>query len=220
MWFVPLDEPGGVVLLDISSSVPLEITVKFRIDLKPMWPAALGGQSSYWDNTVKAYVAGEAGRKHAALIGSPFARTPPEQPAHNRPDAPSQFTIAVTPEDAARGLIPLAIAASHEGSAAARKVYADLLSAVEPRYRATEAHYRRLREEMTSVVSPDPRINLAFEWGKVALDKGFVCNPHLGCGLIAGLGPSGTTERPGFGWFFGGERLRRVGDDRHGDHAT
>jgi glycogen debranching enzyme len=220
-WFVPLDEPGGVVLLDINTSVPLEITVKFRIDLKPMWPAALGGQSSYWDNTVKAYVAGEASRKHAALIGSPFARTPPEQPAHNLPDAPSQFTLAVTPADAARGLIPIAIAASHEGPAAARKTYAGLLGEVEPRYRATEAHYRRLREEMTSIGTPDPRINLAFEWGKVALDKGFVCNPHLGCGLIAGLGPSGTTERPGFGWFFGGDAFMNAwAISGYGDHAT
>ena len=72
-------------------------------------------------------------------------------------------------------------------------------------YRESAAHYRRLREEMTSIDSPDDRLDLAFEWGKVALDKGFVCNPHLGCGLIAGLGPSGTSERPGFGWFFGGD---------------
>ncbi len=221
MWFVPLEEAGGLVLLDIHSSVPLEITVKFRIDLKPMWPAALGGQSSYWDDAARAYVAGEASRKHAALVGSPFARTPPEQPAHNLPDAPSQFTIAVKPEEAARGLIPIAIAASHEGGAAARKIYASLLASAAPLYRSTEAHYRRLRDEMTSVMTPDPRINVAFEWGKVALDKGFVCNPHLGCGLIAGLGPSGTTERPGFGWFFGGDAFMNAwAITGYGDHAT
>jgi glycogen debranching enzyme len=204
-WLVPIDESGGLVLLDVETSVPLEVTVKFRIDLKPMWPAALGGQSSYWDDAAKAYVAGEASRKHAALVGSPQALTPPEQPAHNLPDAPSQFTIAITPEDAKRGLIPIAIAASHEGAAAARQIYARLLGSAEPSYRATEAHYRKLREEMTAIETPDARLNLAFEWGKVALDKGFVCNPQLGCGLIAGLGPSGTTERPGFGWFFGGD---------------
>jgi glycogen debranching enzyme len=221
MWFVPLEEPGGIVLLDIQTSVPLQITVRFRIDLKPMWPAALGGQSSYWDDTVKAYVAGEAGRKHAALVGSPLALTPPEQPAHNLPDAPSQFTIAVKPEDAARGLVPIAITASHEGAAAARTSYGNLLASVEPLYRGTETHYRRLREEMTSVQTPDPRIDLAFEWGKVALDKGFVCNPHLGCGLIAGLGPSGMTERPGFGWFFGGDAFMNAwAITGYGDHAT
>jgi glycogen debranching enzyme len=221
IWLVPIDEPGGLVLLDVNTSVPLDITVKFRIDLKPMWPAALGGQSSYWDDTVKAYVAGEASRKHAALVGSPLARTPPVQPAHNLPDAPSQFTISVTPEDAARGLIPIAIAASHEGAPAARTIYARLLGSAESLYRATDAHYRRLREELASIETPDPRIDLAFEWGKVALDKGFVCNPHLGCGLIAGLGPSGRTERPGFGWFFGGDAfMNSWAMSAYGDHAT
>jgi glycogen debranching enzyme len=58
---------------------------------------------------------------------------------------------------------------------------------------------------MTRIDSPDDELDLALEWGKVALDKGFVCNPRLGCGLIAGLGPSGRSERPGFSWFFGGD---------------
>ncbi|MGE5813568.1 MAG: MGH1-like glycoside hydrolase domain-containing protein [Acidobacteriota bacterium] len=205
IWLVPRDQAGGLVLLDIHTSVPLNVVVKFRIDLKPMWPAALGGQYSYWDDELKAYVAGEASRKHAALIGSPFALAPPEQPAHNLPDAPSQFTIAVTPEIAARGLVPIVIAATPEGLDAARKIYATLLAVPERAYRETAAHYRDVREKFTSLDTPDDRFDLAFEWGKVALDKGFICNPHLGCGLIAGLGPSGTTERPGFGWFFGGD---------------
>ena len=205
IWLVPYDEPGGLVLLDIKTSVPLRVTVKFRIDLKPMWPAALGGQNSSWDNTARAFVGGEASRRHAAFIGSPLAATPPEQPAHNLPDAPSQFSVDVTPEDAARGFIPIAIAASTDGVDAARRTYEHLLAATAELYRGTLEHYRHVREDFTSIDTPDRRMNLAFEWGKVALDKGFVCNPQLGCGLIAGLGPSGTTERPGFGWFFGGD---------------
>ncbi|HSK08925.1 MAG TPA: hypothetical protein VK911_05070, partial [Vicinamibacterales bacterium] len=204
-WLVPRDEPGGLVLLDVSTSEPLTIVVRFRPDLKPMWPAALGGQYSYWDDRLKAFVIGEGSRKNAALVGSPFALAPPEQPAHNLPDAPSQFAIRVTPDLAARGLIPIVITASVEKLDAARQTYATLLGSAERLYREQAAHYRRLREEMTSVETPDARVDLAFEWAKVSLDKGFVCNPHLGCGLIAGLGPSGTTERPGFGWFFGGD---------------
>lgn len=205
IWIVPQNEQGGLVLLDINTSVPLRITVKFRIDLKLMWPAALGGQYSYWDDPAKAYIAGEASRKHAALIGSPLAAKPPEQPAHNLPDAPSQFTIVVTPQDAASGLIPIAIAASTEGTDAARRTYDRLLSSAAPLYEDAAEHYRHLRDDLTSIETPDRRMNLAFEWGKVAMDKGFICNPQLGCGLIAGLGPSGNTERPGFGWFFGGD---------------
>ena len=37
------------------------------------------------------------------------------------------------------------------------------------------------------------------------LDEQTVCNPDLGCGLVAGCGPSGAGARPGFGWFFGGD---------------
>jgi len=204
-WLVPLDETGALLLLDVSTSQPLQVVVKFRPDLKPMWPAALGGQYSYWDAAAKAYVLGEASGKHAALVGSPLGLDPPEQPAHNLPDAPSQFAISITPDDAARGLVPIVIAASVDGLKGARAAYERILASGEASYRAAAAHYRRLRDEMTSLDSPDDRLDLAFEWGKVALDKGFVCNPHLGCGLIAGLGPSGTSERPGFGWFFGGD---------------
>ncbi len=204
-WLVPLDLAGGLVLLDVTTTEPLTVYVKFRPDLKPMWPAALGGQYSYWDDTLKAYVIGEGSGKSAALVGSPLGLTPPEQPAHNLPDAPSQFAIRITPEMAARGLVPIVITASVEKLDAAKKIYQALLVSPEALYHESAAHYRRLREEMTSIESPDKQFDLAFEWGKVALDKGLVCNPHLGCGLIAGLGPSGTTERPGFGWFFGGD---------------
>ena len=38
------------------------------------------------------------------------------------------------------------------------------------------------------------------------LDESMVCNPDLGCGLVAGYGLSGAaSDRPGFGWFFGGD---------------
>jgi glycogen debranching enzyme len=204
-WLVPLDQAGGLVLLDVTTSEPITVYVKFRPDLKPMWPAALGGQYSYWDDELKAYVVGEGSGKNAAIVGSPLGLTPPEQPAHNLPDAPSQFAIRITPEMAASGLVPIVIAGSVEKLDAATKTYASLLASPDKAYAAAAAHYKRLREEMTSIESPDKRFDLAFEWGKVALDKGFVCNPHLGCGLIAGLGPSGTTERPGFGWYFGGD---------------
>ena len=204
LWLVPVDAPGGLVLLDIDTSVPLTVVVKFRPDLKPMWPAALGGQYSYWDPELSAYVLGDASGKHAAIIGSPLAVAPPEQPAHNLPDIPLQFLIPVTVGVARSGLVPIALTAT-SGLPSARETYDRLLEDPGGDYRESEAHYRHVREDLLSIETPDERIDLALEWGKVALDKGFVCNPDLGCGLIAGLGPSGTTERPGVGWFFGGD---------------
>jgi hypothetical protein len=202
-WLVPIDEPGGVVLLDIDASTPLAVHARFHADLRLMWPAGLGGQYSYWDRELRAYVVTESTKRHAAIVGSPLASDPPEQPAHNLPDAPSAIRIPVPPS--IDGLVPIAMAASDQGLDAARRTYERLLTETESLYRETEAHYLRLHEEMTRIDSPDDELDLALEWGKVALDKGFVCNPRLGCGLIAGLGPSGRSERPGFGWFFGGD---------------
>jgi hypothetical protein len=204
-WLVPLEESGGVVLLDVDASAPITVEARFHTEMRLMWPAGLGGQYSYWDRELRAYVITESRRRHAAIVGSPFASDPPEQPAHNLPDAPTSMTIPISLETAATGLVPIAIAASDEGLDQARATYRRLLTETEALYRATAAHYRRLNEEMTRIDSPDDDLDLALEWGKVALDKGFVCNPRLGCGLIAGLGPSGRSERPGFGWFFGGD---------------
>ena len=58
---------------------------------------------------------------------------------------------------------------------------------------------------MLNLSLPDKELERAFEWAKVAIDKGFVNNPHLGKGLVAGYGTSGVGRRPGFGWFFGGD---------------
>jgi hypothetical protein len=207
IWLVGLEAPGGLVLLDVDTSVPLTIGVKFRPDLKPMWPAALGGQYSYWDADAHAYVVGEASRQHAALVGCPLATAPPEQPAHNLPDAPLQFQVPVTPELARAGLIPIAWAAARGGLKDARDAYGRVLSDPAADWKGSAAHYASVGNEFVSIESPDAAIDLALEWGKVALDKGYVCNPDLGCGLLAGLGPSGTTERPGFGWFFGGDAI-------------
>ena len=40
---------------------------------------------------------------------------------------------------------------------------------------------------------------------EVVYDSLIVDHPELGKGLIAGLGASGTSGRPGFGWFFSGD---------------
>ena len=66
-WLVPLEESGGIVLLDVRTSETLTIGVRFHTDLKLMWPAGLGGQYSYWDAKLKAYVLTESLRRHAAL---------------------------------------------------------------------------------------------------------------------------------------------------------
>src|SRR4030095_15141337 len=68
------------------------------------------------------------------------------------------------------------------------------------------AHADSLRRTTFSLRSPESLLDKAVEYAKVNLDESFVCNPDLGCGLVAGYGLSGgASDRPGFGWFFGGD---------------
>ncbi|MCA1636007.1 MAG: hypothetical protein LC802_20525 [Acidobacteria bacterium] len=82
-------------------------------------------------------------------------------------------------------------------------------------------HYRGLLGATTRIRTPDERLDEAFEWAKVGIDKGMVENPLLGTGLVAGFRTAGESERPGFAWFFGRDALwTTLALDSYGDFAS
>jgi len=206
IFFVPREEAGALILLDVDTSKPLTILVQFVPDMQPMWPGGLGGQFSYWDNDLKAFVIGEGRGKFYSLLGSPAGKEPSYPPAHALPDTPNTFRIEIAPEVARKSYIPIAIAGSVEGWEQAKETYQNLLKNAESLFRERENYAQKFLEERTvRVVTPDRSLNEAVEWAKLAVKAGEVCNPHLGCGLVAGYGLSGKGARPGFAWFFGGD---------------
>ncbi len=205
IFFSPLREPGVVVLLSVESIKPLSVVASFTPDLKPMWPAGLGGQYSYWDKEKKYFVISEGTRKNVALIGSPAGEQFSSGPAHALPEGDMKIKIDVKPEDSKRTLFPIFISANHDGRKGADKVYSRLGEDFNELYLEKFRYYEKLAKDYLYVQTPEERLNQAFQWAKVAVDKGLVCNPQLGCGLVAGYGLSGRSERPGFAWFFGGD---------------
>lgn len=203
--FTPLKASGVVILLSVETVKPLSIIASFTPDLKPMWPAGLGGQYSYWDKEKKYFVISEGTRKNIALIGSPAGEQFSSGPAHALPEGDMKLKIHVEPEKARRHFFPIFISASHEGRKRADEIYNSLRTDLKELYQEKFRHYERLEREHLSIQTPDEKLNIAFQWAKVAVDKALVCNPQLGCGLIAGYGLSGRSERPGFAWFFGGD---------------
>jgi hypothetical protein len=204
-FFSPIDEAGSIILLDIDTARPLTITASFVPDLKPMWPGGLGGQSAGWRDEMKAFVLSESRRKYNGFFGSPAAVKGIATPAHQLAAGSLRFDIKVDPQQAKRSFYPLIIAGGGNGRQPVSELYQRLAASVAEQYQKTFAHYRRLREELFTIETPDPQFNLASEWAKAALDKGMIDNPELGLGLVAGWGASGSGARPGFGWFFGGD---------------
>jgi len=201
-----VEAPGAVVLLAVDSTEPLTVVCSFLPVLQPMWPAGLGGQYASWDDALKAYLLGEPTRRNHGYVGSPAARGISYTPAHMLSDTPTQFKIAVEDPAAVRGsFIPIVLAGGEGKREDVRKVYESLAADPAAVYREAADHFRRLARTTLRVKTPNPELDLAFEWAKVAYDNLIVDNPDLGRGLVAGLGTSGTGGRPGFGWFFGGD---------------
>ncbi|MGA2585927.1 MAG: GH116 family glycosyl hydrolase [Candidatus Aminicenantales bacterium] len=201
-----IEDPGAVILLAVDTTEPVTVVCSFLPVLQPMWPAGLGGQYASWDVGLRAYLISEPTRKNHGYIGSPAAQGISYTPAHMLSDSPNQFKIAIENKDEVKGkFIPIVMAGGKGKRDDVRKVYEKLAADPESVYRAAADHYRRLRQDTLRIKTPEGKIDLAFEWAKVAYDNLMVDNPDLGRGLVAGLGTSGTGGRPGFGWFFGGD---------------
>jgi len=202
---VPMDVPGIVVLLDVESFRPLEVIASFRTVFQYAWPGAFGGQYTVWSPDDKAFLLSESLRRRSAFIGSPWAAAASSHPAHALPDAPSVFTIPVDSARARREFIPIAIAAGEAPRDSVRAWYRRLLTDARALYDAKRAHADSLVHRVARIDTPDDAFDRAVAWSIVNLDEQMVCNPDLGCGIVAGWGLSGKSTRPGFGWFFGGD---------------
>ncbi|HEX8338807.1 MAG TPA: hypothetical protein VF621_18960, partial [Pyrinomonadaceae bacterium] len=206
--FAPLDEAGVCMLLDVDSALSVTVTARFRPRLKLMWPAGMMTGSLSWDEKQRAYFVYEETGRYAGMVGSPAARDVSVMPYQEEPrDVPAEFRMEVPASELKSNFIPVVIAGSVKGRDDARATYARLLGSARALYEKNVEHYRRLLAETTEVTTPDARVNEAFAWAKVGTDKGFVENPLLGRGLVAGFRTAGESERPGFAWFFGRDAL-------------
>ena len=206
--FVPVDEPAIVMLLDVSTTLPIRITAAFRPRLRLMWPAGLMTPYVSWDQSERVYALTEESRRFAGVVGSPVGRDISLMPYQEEPrDVPVRFVLDATPGEAANQFIPIVIAGSVAGADAAKATWKKVTDGIPKLHNETVTHYRGVSEHTTRVSTPVERLDTAFSWAKIGIDKGVVTNPLLGTGLVAGYRTSGESERPGFAWFFGRDAL-------------
>jgi glycogen debranching enzyme len=220
--FVPLDEGGFEILYRVNSPAPMHIVVSFRPDLDLMWPGGIGGQSYGWDPDHHAFTLVESSGKYSALVGSPSAGY------HSAPDSYAEpwqadRTLSLeldVPANAGDHLFPLVASLTAPPFYDAVRTYDSLLGRTPALYTEAVEHYGKLLGSGVQVETPDQRVNLAYTWARIALDQAYICNPWLGCGLVAGYGPSRDTRRPQYAWFFGGDALNNTfALEASGDHT-
>jgi glycogen debranching enzyme len=200
--FVPVHELGAVIIFEVETVQPLEIEASFVGDFALEWPAAIGGTYEDWDAEHHAVVFGEETRKFAALVGSPTANNAHPAYATNYSSSDeTSFRLGVTQRGKERKII--VIAASVSGRYEALKSYEHLTTSYSDLQRDSSDYYRNYLAHTVNLEVPDAALQQAYDWARVSLIQGLVTNPYLGTGLVAGYRTSGTSQRPGFAWFFG-----------------
>jgi glycogen debranching enzyme len=204
--FVPVQEPGAVILLEVETAEPLEVEAGFVGDFALEWPAAIGGTYAEWDANPHAVVFGEETKKFAALVGSPTAENVhlAYETNYSSSDETS-FRLGLTKKG--RETKVLVIAASVAGRDDAQKTYEHLATSYKQLERDSAAYYRDYLAHTVNLELPDNALQQAYDWSRISMIQGLVTNPRLGTGLVAGYRTSGIGPRPGFAWFFGRDAL-------------
>lgn len=201
-FFVPVKEPGAVIILEVETETPLEIEAVFHRDFQLEWPAALGATYIGWDSGLKAFAFGEEQRKFAALVGSASAEYGEEEFQTNYSESQEDsFRLGAVAKGKATQAI--FIAGSMTGRADAESEYRKLASGYSDMLRESAQYYRDYLGQTVSVELPDEQLQNAYDWSRISLAQGMVTNPFLGIGLVAGYRTSGESQRPGFAWYFG-----------------
>lgn len=206
--YAPVDEQGIISLLDIKTVLPMKIGVSFRPKLHLMWAGTTMTPFYGQDETDKYYFIGEETQKLYGIVGSPNAKDVSLMPYQEEPrDVPLRYTLDVSADEVAKNYIPIIIAASTEGRGKAVENYKKLLNEATSLYEKNVKYYEDFLNRTAHITTPEVRLNEAFAWAKIGMEKGLATNPFLGTGLVAGFRTSGESERPGFAWYFGRDAL-------------
>jgi glycogen debranching enzyme len=207
---------GAVVLFQVDSVRPINLTFSFTPEMRPMWPQADSGvPSAEWvkRGTSGFYVLHTDSPTFAGAVAMPTTESGIMAPYQEKPqfhqlelklhydqkrDKDRYFPLLMTTGNAAESSTNAALEAK------LRKLGASLPQT----YSIHAARYATLRNELTAITTPDAEFNNAFSWGAISIEQlRAKVQPSGEVGLVAGYYSSGDSARPGFGWFFGRDTL-------------
>ena len=206
--FVPRGQAGVVISYEVQGPRPLEIGVHFTPVMNLMWPGAVGGQYTRWQADLPGYVINEPEHGFTAAIASPEIVTHDDT---GNPTVAAQSAVSFTMRSvrAAGGVSKASVSFLLLDPKSGDRATAmhTFQAGIDAQREAAQGHEHELQHNALSVTTPDEETNRAIAWAEIALDQAWVCNPLLGCGLVAGYGPSRDARRPQYAWFFAGDGL-------------
>ena len=224
---------GPVVLFQIESIHPLDLTFRFTPEMRWMWPKRNDGiPGPEWVRTSRTptppTASGNAAEDSPSaqqgyyllhmdypdLTGAvtiPGAEPGILAPYQERPQVHQlELILHYDPKRDRDKYFPLlmAVGTTPAQSAALGQTLAALNTHLADSYAAHAKAWAGFLATSTSIDTPDHALNDAFRWGVVSIEQlKAKAYPTGETALVAGYYASGDSARPGFGWFFGRDSL-------------
>lgn len=240
-----LGKAGGIVHYQAKSGKPVSLVVKFRSDLRWMWPYdeyAVGDVWYAFDEGLNALHLKDSAGDLYSVIGAD--------------QLPEKYTVGQYRDirwnkGAFSGLpcnlnqaffageyelnktngfgIYFAIVGTNLGESEALAHYRQILANPQAVYDEAHRHYKKLLTSSVTVESPNNEFSKLWKWAIIGTDRFLAYTPTVGTGLLAGFS---TTERgwngrhkisgrPGYAWYFGRDsEWSGFAIDNYGDFET
>ena len=210
------DGTGAVVMFQVVSFRPVDLTFRFTPEVRPMWPQpSLGTASPEWvpRGASGFYVLHTDYPSMSAAVALPGAQPGILAPFSEKPQVyPVELKLHFDPRRDRTKFFPLLLAVGEtepNSTTAALEGKLERLNAKLPTlYADHAARYKAIEDSLTKVHTPDSSLDYAFTWATISMEQlKAKAYPSGETGLVAGYFSSGDSARPGFGWFFGRDSL-------------
>ncbi len=240
------DGAGVMAIFRVQAIRPLTLTFSFTPEMKPMWPAPISasvdpewvkldpGDGAPMNDTTRP---GGTGAQYSAgwymlhtdlaglagALAMPGAEPGIMAPYQEKPQTyPLQFILRIDPKRDSNSYFPLLMAAGTTAKDATKAALAEKLKLLHANtlslYLQNAAYYAHFFDRRTSVETPDAAFDRDLRWAALAIDQVRVRHGDE-TGMVAGFYSSGSSARPGFGWFFGRDTLFTTwGINSYGDY--
>jgi glycogen debranching enzyme len=240
------DGTGVIAVFQLSSIRPMTVTFSFTPEMKAMWPALISSDvSPEW---VKAGAGTDAVMNDTTRPGGSGAHYPAGwymlhtnladlagavalpgtepgilAPYQEKPQVyPLQFVLHFDPKRDSGRSFPLLMAVGTTRETATRQALQERLAYVNENvdtlYQQNANYYAHFFDTRLTAETPDPTFDRDLRWAAVSIDQVRVRH-DAEVGLVAGFFSSGSSARPGFGWFFGRDTLFTTwGINSYGDY--
>ncbi len=220
-----ISKPSVVLHYEYDGADPIKLVIKFKSNLRYMWPYSekvLGSINYNWNEKLNAFIVKDEGGDFVTLIG---ANKKPHEKIIGKYESfhkmnntfygnrTEKFQIGGLASFKIGALenLDIIIAASNEGLTQTAKEYSNVILTPEKVFTGASNYANKFFKNSLMITTPDKNFNEGYRWALIGADRFFVNTPGVGKSLVAGYSTTASgwdgghkvNGRPGYGWYFG-----------------